>query len=1085
MKKTIYFGTSMVLCLLFSLLAGCEKKPLEESGGNSGGGGTSNQKGTIEGVVTAKDTDKPVLLASVMLLPADKLMLTDTSGSFKFKDIEPGTYKLEVKRNGYVTDTSEEIKVEAGKTVRYNIALESIQSQLQILDTNATIISELNVGHSMLGVFLLKNAGEEIIEWEIPKLAVDWISGFSKQVGKLAPEASDTVMLSIDRSKLQEGDNEAILYIGSSVGDKKLTIKASVERSFCFTDEEGEEILELDLSNVEQYRFKIKNTGSDVLDWTMGNIEVDWLTFVGKSDGKLEVGESESRILKVDYTKLEEGTYETDLIFSTNAGEKSLPVKIKVEMSFQLEDNEGIEISELNFGSTSSQKFKIKNTGNGILEWKISSAETDWLTLGEKRSGSLQPGDAETITVTIDRSLLSAGDNRSMVNISTNAGDKQLKINVYTEISFRLEDESGVEIIKVDLSSVDQYRFKIKNTGSDVLAWSVGKIDVDWLTMIGKSDGKLEGGESETRTLKVDRTRLAEGTYETDLIFSTNAGEKILPVRIKVEMSFRLENDGGMEISELEFGATSSQKFRIKNTGNGVLEWEISSVEADWLTLGNKKSGSLQPGATETITMTIDRSLLAVGDNRAMVNISTNAGDKRLNVNAHLKLSYQLLNTQGAEISLLDFGKTSQGSFKIKNTGDGILEWSVSSAGAVWLGIGDKKSGSLQPEATETIVVNVDRMRLSAGDNRTVVNISTNAGDKQLQVYARLDMSYQLVNAQGETVSLLDLGRTRSGQFKIENTGDGILEWELSQDDAAWLSLNGVAQGQILPNDAATIAFTIDKSQLAQGNNETVLSIHTNITGGDKQLRVKAYRLQPSDAIPEMVYVEGGTFEMGTTEVNYCGPVHNVTLYGFHISKYEITQLQWEAVMGTTLEDQQAKSNSSANIFGQGESYPMYFVSWEDAVTFCEKLSEATGETYRLPTEAEWEYAARGGQYKDGTTYAGGNNLGDVAWWEGNSGGSTHPVGQKSPNGLGLYDMSGNVAEWCSDWYDMNYYSESPAVNPQGPSSGDGRHVCRGQDYNYDWTPAFHVSYRGSFPLYGAENIRSCNWLGFRVVREL
>ena len=878
MKKLLYVLTG--LCLLAGVFAGCEKKPLDDSDNPNGGGtgGGSITKGTIEGIVTVKGTEKPVMLASVMLLPTEKLTLTDTAGSFSFRDIEQGTYKLQVKRIGYTTYTSEEIKVEGGKTVRYDVALESVKSELQILDTNGTVITELNVGHSPQGIFILKNAGEEIVEWEIPKLAVDWISGFSKQSGKLAPDASDTVVLSVDRSKLSEDGNEAILYIGTSGGDKKLLIKAGVQRSFCFTDESGEEIIEVELSDANQYRFKIKNTGSDVLTWKVSNIEANWLTFVGKTDGKLEIGESESR------------------------------------------------------------------------------------------------------------------------------------------------------------------------------------------------------------TLKVDRTRFEEGTYETELVFSTNAGERKLPVKVKVEMSFRLENTDGTEISEIEFGSATSKKFRIRNTGNGVLKWEVSSTEADWLTLGDKK-GSLQPGTTEIIGMTIDRTKLSVGDNRVMVTVSTNAGDKQLEVNAQGELSYILVNEQGMEISSLDLGKTSQGSFKIKNTGDGILEWEVSPADAIWLALGNKRNGSLQSGATASIVVNVDRMLLSVGDNQTTLNLSTNAGDKQLQINARLDMPYQLVNAQGGEIDLLDLDRSTSGLFKIKNMCDGILEWEVNQEDADWLSLN-VTQGKLNPNAVTTIELTIDKSRLTQGNNETMLSIHTNITGGDKQLQIKAYRLQPSDVMPEMVYVAGGTFEMGSDKAQEFGPVYNVLLSSFYIGKYEITQQQWEVVMGTTLEEQQAKSESSYNIdiVGKGDTYPMYFVSWEDAVAFCERLSELTGETYRLPTEAEWEYAARGGRHKDGTMYAGSDNLGSVAWYKNNSGEKTHPVGQKRSNGLGLYDMSGNVMELCYDWrwYSNDFpYDSDPVVNPQGPSSGT-RRCCRGGSWEHEtkaWT--HHVSYR-----YSAHPQYRANILGFRVVRE-
>ena len=190
----------------------------------------------------------------------------------------------------------------------------------------------------------------------------------------------------------------------------------------------------------------------------------------------------------------------------------------------------------------------------------------------------------------------------------------------------------------------------------------------------------------------------------------------------------------------------------------------------------------------------------------------------------------------------------------------------------------------------------------------------------------------------------------------------------------------------------------------------------------------------------EMVYVQGGTFQMGATAEQgsdaYDGekPVHSVTLSDFHIGKYEVTQGLWKEVMG---------ENPSYN--KAGDNYPVEMVSWEDCQRFIERLNSRTGLNFRLPTEAEWEYAARGGQKSRGYKYSGSTyDLGSVAWYEGNSGNRTHPVGQKQANELGLYDMSGNVYEWCYDWYGR--YSSSSQRNPSGPASG-ARRVLRGGCY--------------------------------------
>ncbi|MDR3339129.1 MAG: formylglycine-generating enzyme family protein [Candidatus Symbiothrix sp.] len=160
----------------------------------------------------------------------------------------------------------------------------------------------------------------------------------------------------------------------------------------------------------------------------------------------------------------------------------------------------------------------------------------------------------------------------------------------------------------------------------------------------------------------------------------------------------------------------------------------------------------------------------------------------------------------------------------------------------------------------------------------------------------------------------------------------------------------------------------------------------------------------------EMVFVEGGAFMMGcTSEQSDCEgnekPAREVTVKSFNIAKYEVTQALWEQIMGT-----------NPSVF-KGANLPIEKVSWDDVQVFLGKLNEATKKHYRLPTEAEWEYAARGGKKSEGNKYSGSNDLGNVGWFAENSAKKTHPVGTKSPNELGIHDMSGNVYEWCSDMY--------------------------------------------------------------------
>ena len=212
---------------------------------------------------------------------------------------------------------------------------------------------------------------------------------------------------------------------------------------------------------------------------------------------------------------------------------------------------------------------------------------------------------------------------------------------------------------------------------------------------------------------------------------------------------------------------------------------------------------------------------------------------------------------------------------------------------------------------------------------------------------------------------------------------------------------------------------------------------HSSSTSSTVNLSAELNKL-----INNMVYVSGGTFTMGGTSEQGSDawydekPTHSVTLSSYYICKYEVTQALWRAVMG---------SNPS---HFKGDNLPVEYVSWNDCQTFINHLNSYTGRNFRLPTEAEWEFAARGGKYSRHYKYSGSNYISDVAWEGGgngdNSGNRTHPVGTKQANELGLYDMSGNVEEWCSDWYGS--YSSYSQNDPTGPNSGSDR-VTRGGDW--------------------------------------
>ena len=267
--------------------------------------------------------------------------------------------------------------------------------------------------------------------------------------------------------------------------------------------------------------------------------------------------------------------------------------------------------------------------------------------------------------------------------------------------------------------------------------------------------------------------------------------------------------------------------------------------------------------------------------------------------------------------------------------------------------------------------------------------------DKTLTVFA------------GETVSL-------AVTFIPENATNKKLNWESSAPNIATVEngkVTGVARGE------AKITAT------SQDGGRTATCI--------------VYVIQPIE--PEMVWVEGGTFTMGCTDeqgedcFDFEKPNHKVTVSGFSIGKYQVTQKEWVAAMGT---------NPS---YSKGDDTPVHFLTWNEVQEYITVLNAYTGKKYRLPTEAEWEYAARGGNQSKGYKYSGSNFFDEVAWHDGNSSDKPHPVGEKKPNELGIFDMSGNLWEHCSDC-SGNYTADSQ-TNPTGPTTGDYRIIRGGAWY--------------------------------------
>ena len=293
---------------------------------------------------------------------------------------------------------------------------------------------------------------------------------------------------------------------------------------------------------------------------------------------------------------------------------------------------------------------------------------------------------------------------------------------------------------------------------------------------------------------------------------------------------------------------------------------------------------------------------------------------------------------------------------------------------------------------------------------------------------------------------------SEEGMVKLKASAPSNLQIQLSKETIAEVSnVNDAVQSISSTSPSLSTIITSDNSSC------------TSVTSEASEISVPV----KNGITIDMVKVEAGTFMMGATSemenpYSWEKPVHQVTLTNdYYMGKYEVTQSLWQAVMG-----------SNPSNF-KGDNLPVERVSWNDSQEFINKLNSMTGRKFRLPSEAEWEYAARGGKKSRGYQYSGSSNISDVAWYDENSGSKTYPVGTKQANELGIYDMTGNVGEWCQDRYGS--YVSSSQKNPTGVVSGSLR-VFRGGGWYFS-AKCCRSSFR-----FGVTPGRRNNYLGFRLV---
>ncbi len=519
--------------------------------------------------------------------------------------------------------------------------------------------------------------------------------------------------------------------------------------------------------------------------------------------------------------------------------------------------------------------------------------------------------------------------------------------------------------------------------------------------------------------------------------------QKELPDAIKnIDVSQGGQTPASPEISldmnNMEFSSESGSKaFNIKSNTS----WTVSSNQT-WCSVSptsGKNSGSVTVKVEENTQTSARTATVTVKSEIGILTVKVTQNE----ANAAISL----------DTSTMEFTSSSgEQTFKITaNT-----SWSVSSD-QTWCSV-SPSSGSNNGSVTVKVSENTQTSARTA-----TITVKTDAGSRTVSVTQ---------NGASEQVSLSvsDMEFAAGNGSKIFSIKSNTT-WAVSSNKN-WCSVSPTSGS----NDGS-VTVSVDENTSTSSRTATITVESATIK---RTLAVTQNGVTPTPTPAsqdrsftvggvtfKMIAVEGGTFTMGGTseQSDYAydneKPTHSVTLSSYRIGETEVTQALWQAVMGQKPTSDGSQWSSS---YGLGGNYPAYYVSWNDCQDFIRKLNALTGESFRLPTEAEWEYAARGGNKSRGYKYAGSNTLGNVAWyWDnipsqssGSAGYGTQVVATKSPNELGLYDMSGNVWEWCQDWYGS--YSSGSQTNPTGPSSGSGRVIRGGCWYNSAWY--CRVSYR-------------------------
>lgn len=1046
--------TVAVLILLFAI-GSCTKDILDTTG-------------NLTGVVSDSQTGEPLSGAAVSLTPLGKAISTGSDGRFEFTGIESGTYKIQVSKDDYQSNTKE-VVVMAAETAKADIQLKPLSPVLAVTPVS------LDFGPSATTLTLdIVNSGQSTLKWQISEDA-QWLSCLPTSGSTTVTEQS-SVVVSVDREGLSRGNYSQTLAIASNGGSAVVKVTMSVSGIAVSLSPD-----ELDFgSTASSMQLTLTNTGTGTVSYSLTPSN-EWIV-PNKATGMFTY--SEVVTVAVNRSELSTGDYTGELVLKVGDQTVSVPVKMNIPSKTKP------TVSLVSIDEPTYNSAQLRGAVVSIGSAKVTRHGFCWSTGQEPTAdlpGNCNLGDCiEPKDFIYNLTGLEANTTYHVrayaENIEGISYSNEIKFNTSGTPSKPTVETGGVSDIQTNQAGFSGNVIHLGNVSSLIQyghVWSTSArptIDLSTKTQLGATQNT--GAFNSTLTNLAPNTTYHVRAYATNEV-GTSYGDEVTFVTKVAELKLSTT-----EVTSITHQAATSGGTITSLGGNTVTERGICWSTSVNPTVADHKvtaSGSDNSFACRMEGLSPQTAYYV----RAYAH--TSAGTLYYGNNVAFTTTHEITLASLSGVSVTEIG-ISKASLTCSVTDNGSGK--ISDCGFCY-------SKSDQP------TVDDDKVSYGATNStfgRTITGLSENtlyhvrayAVNEAGIVYSDA-VSFTTLEVTAPTVAGVTLGTISNTSAAFTSTvtslGNGTLTdagFCYSTSPFPTVSDKKLSCGKVTSLTKKATGLTPETKYYvrayAMNEKGTAYSAENSFTTTRQEVNpytTLTVETSYGSTTLDMAKVTGGTFDMGaqsgsSSSANYDvnantdeKPVHKVTVSTFYIGKTPVTQYLWYVVMG-------GYPNISST-YGRGDSYPVYNVTYEQCLNFISKLNALTGKRFRLPTEAEWEFAARGGNNSEGTRWSGSSSCGSVAWYNGNSSSKTHPVAEKSPNELNIYDMSGNVWEWCSDWYAN--YSSSAQTNPTGAASGTNR-VMRGGCYS-DAANDCRVSMR-SFTA----SSNSLPTLGLRLVME-